>query len=241
MNILHLNGMPILEQLQLEEALLRADCRNFCIINEGSSPAIVMGISGKPEELVDLGHLSSNPIPLIKRFSGGGTVVVDESTLFISFICQKDAFDFEPYPEPIMRWTAEIYRESLGLDAFGLNENDYILGEKKFGGNAQYLRKDRWLHHSTLLWDFSPEKMRYLRHPKKAPAYRAGRSHMDFVCALCDHLPSKDLFLKSFKRALAKYFSLKEMTLGQVKEALALEHRKSTLVVSATAYQSQQG
>ena len=35
-----------------------------------------MGISGKPEELVNLDRLS---IPLIKRFSGGGTVVVDET------------------------------------------------------------------------------------------------------------------------------------------------------------------
>ena len=46
-NILRLRGHPILQQLQLEEALLRADKANWCIINDGTpSPAIVMGISG---------------------------------------------------------------------------------------------------------------------------------------------------------------------------------------------------
>ena len=34
MMLLHVQNMPILEQLELEEALLRTDERNFCIINE---------------------------------------------------------------------------------------------------------------------------------------------------------------------------------------------------------------
>ena len=52
-HLLHFQNLPILEQLRLEEASLRCDERNFCIINEGSTPAIVLGISGKLEELVD--------------------------------------------------------------------------------------------------------------------------------------------------------------------------------------------
>ena len=46
-NLLRLRGYPILQQLRLEEALLRADKANWCIVNDGTpSPAIVMGISG---------------------------------------------------------------------------------------------------------------------------------------------------------------------------------------------------
>ena len=45
--LVRLNKMPILRQLLLEEALLRADSGNWCIVNNGTSvPAIVMGISG---------------------------------------------------------------------------------------------------------------------------------------------------------------------------------------------------
>ena len=40
-------GLPILKQLQIEEALLRKSGDNWCLLNDGSSqPAIVMGISG---------------------------------------------------------------------------------------------------------------------------------------------------------------------------------------------------
>ena len=45
--LLRLQNVPILRQLLLEEALLRADSNNWCIVNNGTSvPAIVMGISG---------------------------------------------------------------------------------------------------------------------------------------------------------------------------------------------------
>lgn len=97
-HILRLNNYPIYEQLLLEEALLRGDTRNFCIINQGSTPAIVMGISGKKEELINQETAARDNIPLIKRFSGGGTVIVDENTLFVTFICQKQLHDFAPYP-----------------------------------------------------------------------------------------------------------------------------------------------
>lgn len=47
MHFLRLQGFPILQQLQLEERLLRTTSLNWCLINQGTSPpAIVMGISG---------------------------------------------------------------------------------------------------------------------------------------------------------------------------------------------------
>lgn len=174
MNLLHLKNVPIFEQLQIEEALLRLDTRNICLINEGSTPAIVMGISGKPNELVDLKKLSATSIPLIKRFSGGGTVIVDEDTVFVSFICQRDFHPFSPYPEPIMRWTEALYKQVFDLPDFHLRENDYVIKERKCGGNAQYLRKDRWLHHTTFLWDYKKEHMDLLLQPKKKTHISSG-------------------------------------------------------------------
>ncbi len=227
MILLHLKGYPIFKQLQLEEALLRLDTRTFCIINEGSSPAIVMGISGKPEELVSP-KLQEKPIPLIKRFSGGGTVVVDESTLFISFISQKEHCSFPCYPEPIMRWTEGIYREALQIDDFHLRENDYVIGARKCGGNAQYLRKERWLHHSTFLWDYSPEMMDYLLHPKKTPPYRDGRSHSDFLCRLKDFHPDKEAFLINLKKVLSSLFPVEVVRLEELLPLLDAPHRQTT-------------
>lgn len=46
-NVVRLRGCSIFRMLQLEEALLRTDDRNWLLLNEGTDqPAIVMGISG---------------------------------------------------------------------------------------------------------------------------------------------------------------------------------------------------
>ena len=40
-------GLPLLRQLKLEEALLRADGGNWCLINDGAASATaVLGLSG---------------------------------------------------------------------------------------------------------------------------------------------------------------------------------------------------
>jgi len=226
MQLLHLRNTPIFHQLQIEEAFLRLGTDNLCVINEGSSPAIVMGISGKPEELIDLNKLEENPIPVIKRFSGGGTVVVDQDTLFVSFIFNQAAHPFAPYPEPILRWTEEVYKEVFP-PSFALRENDYVLGDRKCGGNAQYLRKERWLHHTTFLWDYDPARMDLLLHPKKTPDYRTGRSHSEFITSLSAHMPSKGELIAQIKKTLAKRFPLEEIALAELEPLLAKPHRQS--------------
>lgn len=214
MKIVHFKNLPIFQQLQLEEALLRADKGNWCLINEGSPPAIVMGISGKIEELVDTEKAQAAKIPVIKRFSGGGTVVVDEETIFVTYIFQKDFHPFAAYPEPILRWSEEIYRAFF--PALTLRENDYVIGEKKCGGNAQYIKKDRWLHHTTFLWDYSPEKMGLLLHPKKAPAYRQGRLHEEFLTRLSAHAAYKTAWIEGLKQQLKQRYSAQETTLKTI-------------------------
>lgn len=193
---LRFKNHPIQEQLELEESLLRNSTENFCIINEGSSSAIVMGISGKQEELVCPLQLAKAPIPVLKRFSGGGTVIVDEDTLFVTFICQKELHPFPAYPEPIMRWTEGIYKNVFNHPGFALKENDYVLFDRKCGGNAQYIKKHRWLHHTSFLWNFQEEKMNYLLYPKKTPPYRKERSHTEFLCKLQEVFPSKEEFIQ---------------------------------------------
>ena len=52
---------------------------------------------------------------VIKRFSGGGTVVVDEDTVFSTLILQAAAVPgLECYPRPIMRWSEGFYRPVFG-------------------------------------------------------------------------------------------------------------------------------
>jgi len=47
MRLVTMSSVPILQQLHLEEQLLRCTPDNWCIINDGTAPAtIVMGVSG---------------------------------------------------------------------------------------------------------------------------------------------------------------------------------------------------
>ncbi len=225
--LLTFKGLPILEQLRLEEALLRLDQRNWLICNEGSPLSIVMGISGKPEELLNEEKVWPRDIPVIKRYSGGGTVVVDSETLFVSVIANRSILPFPCFPEKLMGWNAGLYESVLNKD-FSLRENDYTFGQKKFGGNAQSITKDRWVHHSTLLWDFDPQNMELLKLPKKRPDYRGDRSHSDFLCTLKDSLPHKQALFDGVMGQLSKSFELCEGCVEEVRELALQKHRQST-------------
>jgi lipoate---protein ligase len=226
-HFLHLKNTSILEQLRLEEALLRTDNKNWCIINEGSDPAIVMGVSGKPADLI---HCDRADIPIIKRFSGGGTVVVDDKTLFVSFIFQKDAVPIKAYPEPILKWSAQLYANAFSIAGFGLRENDYVIGETKCAGNAQYLSKNRWLHHSTFLWDYSHSRMSLLKMPARQPKYRAQRDHGDFIMRLKPHFPSMNDMVTSIRNELGAHFQITDVKNSILSQNFP-EHRKSTCII----------
>lgn len=200
---------PIFEQLELEEELLRSDDRNFCIVNRGSPRAIVMGISGDPKSLLDLDKVGKEKIPVVKRFSGGGTVIVDEDTLFITFIFNKKEVDTPAFPEPILRWSANLYESSWKIPGFQLVENDYCIGKVKCGGNAQYIKKDRWLHHTSFLWDYSEKNMDCLLLPSKRPRYRENRGHKDFLCKLKDYALSPEETVSQLKEELVKRFYIR--------------------------------
>ncbi|MBI5273197.1 MAG: lipoate--protein ligase family protein [Chlamydiia bacterium] len=220
-----LQNIPILEQLQLEEALLRSDARSFCIVNVGSPRSIIMGISGDPKTLIDLPRAKEAHIPIIKRFSGGGTVIVDEETLFITFIMAKKDCAVHPFPEPILRWSADLYRSAWQIPGFHLRENDYVIGSKKCGGNAQYICKDRWVHHTSYLWDYEEKNMEYLLLPAKRPAYRGARAHNDFLCRLKECGGTVEERLAQLRKALEKGFCVRPFPLASWE---ALPHRQAT-------------
>jgi lipoate-protein ligase A len=226
LNLIHLENNSIFDQLLLEEALLRGDDRNFCIINRGSPPAIVMGISGKPEKLIDRQRYEQNPIPLIRRFSGGGTVVIDSSTLFITFIFNKADTPLVNYPNEIMQWTEQFYRPIFPT-GFMLRENDYVIGNRKFGGNAQSITKNRWLHHTSLLWSFNPHLMQLLTIPEKRPEYRQSRDHLDFLMTLDAYYGTPEELIEALKTCLSNQFELQDQKIDRT-ELLNRDYRKTT-------------
>ncbi|KAF3361840.1 putative lipoate-protein ligase A [Chlamydiales bacterium STE3] len=225
-NFLRLDKLPIFQQLQIEEALLRTNDENWCIVNSGSAPAIVMGISANPSLVINHPLFLEKPLPVIRRFSGGGTVYIDEQTLFVTFILNGISF-----PDKMLEWSRDFYRPVFTDLPFFLKENDYALGEKKVGGNAQYFRKNRYLHHTSFLFDFKEENMSYLLYPPKTPVYREGRSHSDFLTKLSLHFPSQEAIVNKIEHELSKRYVMKLNALPRIESFLSLPHRKTTALV----------
>lgn len=227
MLLLHTKGLPIQRQLELEEAFLRLDDRPLIFINEGTStPAIVMGISQKPELVVE-----KTTLPLIRRFSGGGTVVVDENTLFVTFIGNSDALKVPHNPQGVGEWTATIYKSLFHPLPFSYFENDYRLGDKKIGGNAQYFRQKRFLHHTSFLYDWHPDRMLSLKMPPKMPAYRKERPHESFLTPLKHHYSSMEALTSSLITELNSFFRLSPVGLEELERLQLQPHRKSVQII----------
>lgn len=192
LKLLELTRFPLLEQLKLEEALLRNSDAQFCLLNYGAKPAYVLPASAKKEEWL---HLPL-PHPIIRRYTGGGSVVIDENTLFVSFIGSTDQLNEAATPSSLHRHHEKHFRF---IPDFQRHENDYCMGEKKIGGNAQYITKSRFVHHTSFLWDMDLEKMKGLKHPPREPAYRKKREHSQFLTALKSHFKTPLEFFDAFK------------------------------------------
>ena len=194
------DGIDINAQLRLEEALYRGSRHEtevgWLVLNHPGAaqrPTVVLGFSGKIDKLVDEEQRARAGAGLLRRFSGGGTVVVDRSTVFASWLLSTALLPHvKPFPKPIMAWSGDFYAAAFrraGLAALQLRADDYVVGDLKVAGNAQAISGDRWLHHTSFLYDFDDQLMRVLRKPPKQPEYRADREHDAFLRRLKTALP----------------------------------------------------
>jgi lipoate-protein ligase A len=92
---------------------------------------------------------------------------------------------------------------------------DYVFGDRKFGGNAQSIIKNRWIHHTSFLWDYDVRNMAYLKLPSRVPQYRLERDHTDFVCRMKDYIERSDFVEKTVK-AVRNQFTLKQVNLEDI-------------------------
>jgi lipoate-protein ligase A len=243
---------------------------------------IILGIGGKAERLINIPAAKKDGILTLRRFTGGGTVVVDHTSLLTTLIIKDDAHirpAIKPYPREIMEWTNDVvfgpaftnwnneivaaaattassnhnrekqtlifHSKSCGLSGgdggqsqqqptlvatstpsiimptFRLRENDYVLNDRKVGGNAQSIVSGGFLHHTSFLWDWEDTNMDYLTLPSKRPEYRGDRTHDEFLVRLKETYgegSTKHSLFLHMKNALSTSFQLEEVTLQDVLE-----------------------
>lgn len=154
---------------------------------ESDAPFIVLGRSGVAERELQLDAVGFSGIPVLRRSSGGGTVVQGKGCLNYALVLPKTLDRRLADVRDSYRWISEkvlgVLREG-GVDAVFQPISDLALadGQKKFSGNAQRRARSFILHHGTLLYRFNLAQIaRLLAMPLDVPPYRQGRGHLEFV------------------------------------------------------------
>jgi lipoate-protein ligase A len=187
-----MNGVDITldcaaDNLALDEALLlEAEThppREWLRFWELPTYAVVLGSAGKISEDVHISNCEFDGVPIYRRSSGGGTVLLGPGSLCFSLVLCYDR-------HPALGEISSSYRFILDTLLAALNLPDTALqgicdltwAGQKFSGNAQQRKRFHLLHHGTLLYDFDlPRVGRYLTLPPRRPDYRADRPHETFV------------------------------------------------------------
>jgi lipoate---protein ligase len=136
--------------LALEEYALRGLPKNdsYFMLWQ-NDPAIIIGAGQNTMDEINPAFVRRRGIHVVRRRSGGGAVYHDEGNLNFSFVTDRaggGAFDFKKFTGPVIRTLRK-----LGIGSAFSNRNDLLIDGRKFSGNAQYVTKDRLLHHGTLL------------------------------------------------------------------------------------------
>ena len=180
------------EDLALDEALLveAEEGRSWPLVRvwERPEPAVVLGASGRLLQDVVVEACRVDGVPIARRSSGGGTVVVGPGALNFAVVLPRgfapglDAVDRAQ--SFVLERLADALRER-GVPVEVLGSGDLTVDRRKVSGSAQRRLREHFLVHATVLYDFPLEWIsRYTRLPDRQPAYRESRSHDDFVANL---------------------------------------------------------
>jgi lipoate-protein ligase A len=178
--------------LALDEALLleadEGQGSEVLRVWEWPRPVVVLGAGCRLAEDLDEAACRADDVPILRRASGGGTVLLGRGcllyTLILSF--QRSA-ELHAITSSYAYILDQVRAALSGLlpDLEHAGTSDLSSRGRKFSGNAQQRKRNHVLHHGTLLYDFDLAQVsRYLRMPARQPEYRGLREHAEFLVNL---------------------------------------------------------
>ncbi|MBL9139986.1 MAG: lipoate--protein ligase family protein [Verrucomicrobiales bacterium] len=150
---------------------------------------VVVGYGNKVESEVNVSACADAGVPVLRRVSGGGTVVLGPGCLAYAIALPTHvALELESVTGT-NRWIMERQRRAMqavtAREVRVQGHTDLTVDGLKFSGNSQRRRARSVLFHGTLLLSFDLSVIsRCLRFPSMEPDYRAGRAHAAFVTNL---------------------------------------------------------
>ncbi len=111
-------------------------------------PSVVIGKNQNPWRECNLAELRARGLRLARRVSGGGTVYQDPGNLNIAWVFDRASYRADDAQACLVGALRE-----LGAEAAVAPGGSLRVDGKKISGSAYCHRRDRVLHHGTLLWD----------------------------------------------------------------------------------------
>lgn len=151
--------------------------------------AVVLGY-GRPERAdVDVSACVRDQVPVLRRRSGGGTVLLGPGCLCYCLALPAAGADHWADITRTNQWVLSRVSHALaqcsGAAVSVAGISDLVVGPHKVGGSAQRRTRDAVLWHGTLLYNFAlPRISQYLSEPDRQPEYRQHRPHAAFVANL---------------------------------------------------------
>jgi lipoate-protein ligase A len=180
------------ENLACDEALLDL-CESGSVIEilrfwESPTYFVVVGYGNHVEREVDVVACDGEGIPILRRCSGGGTVLQGPGCLNYALILtsapDSPGESISSTNCYIMSRQRDALR-NLGLDVAIHGYTDLVLAAtppRKFSGNSQRRKRHSLLFHGTFLYAFDLALIeKTLKFPSQQPGYRESRPHATFV------------------------------------------------------------
>jgi len=147
---------------------------------------VVLGASNNPALALNIDNVMNDNIPVLKRPSGGQTVILTPNNIVIAAVF----FDKRSlHPKDVFQDINKLIISTI--EQVGINNlsqmgiSDITMAGKKILGSSIYRSKEALLYHAVLnLGEPASTFERYLKHPTKEPDYRQGRSHSEFGTSL---------------------------------------------------------
>ncbi len=156
---------------------------------------VVLGYANKADTEVNLAFCRSHTIPVLRRCTGGGTVLQGPGVLNYSLILRiNDSGPFRSIPAT-NQFILQRHRDALAAllcaPVEWQGQTDRAIGGLKFSGNAQRRRRRFLLFHGSFLLHLDLSLVEQaLPLPSRQPDYRADRSHADFLINLSVPAPT---------------------------------------------------
>jgi len=212
------------ENLRIEESILNSSSPLSGILRLWQNePCVVIGRFQNEEYEVNASYVREKGIPVICRFTGGGTVYHDLGNLNITFCKGRDDFLFSSYfieegrgiAETMAGALRDFVKENIEVD----RRNAIFVNGKKVSGSSIAITKDKFFYHASLLVNSNLTELK--RVIKWEESYPNGTAH--FVKSNRSEVAnfsnfSRDISIERIKESIIKKFE-KELDLKAEKSS----------------------